>query len=140
MNNLPRIFVIRIQMLFFALLAFCVAMLIPMTSMAADFVIPEGDVTAILLNLATNYKTLGIVGILSALTMISVQAIKAFVPEQWQYKRLITLIVAIAYSVLSGILLPGSNVVSVIVTVFITSGGAVALYEGLKGAKIIKAS
>lgn len=133
-----KLYMNRIQMMFFAVFAFCVALLIPMLALAADFQIPEGDVAAILLNLATNYKTLGVIGIISGLTLVSVQAIKAFVPEQWQYKRLITLAVSIVYSILSGILIPGSNVVSVIVTVFITSGGAVALYEALKGAGIIK--
>ncbi len=49
-----------------------------------------------------------------------------------------TLVVSILYSGLAGVLIPGSNPATVIVTIFISSGGAVALYEALKGAGIIK--
>lgn len=105
--------------------------------LAADFPVPDGDVAGTLLNLAVNYKTLGVVGILSAATLVSVQAMKAFLPDGWKYKRLLTLGASIGYSVLSGILLPGSSMPSVLVTVFLTSGGAVALYEALKGAGVL---
>ncbi len=123
-----------------AVAAFVLAFVLPLAVLAADaaFPIPEGDVAAILLNLATNYKTLGVVGIASVLTLVSVQAIKAFAKEEWKYKRLLTLCVSVIYSILSGFLVPGSNWASVVVTVFLTSGGASALYEALKGAGVIK--
>lgn len=143
MRHLKNLIKNRIKLLAGLVAAFAIAaILIPVAALAdvQAFPIPEGDVAAILLSLATNYKTLGVLGILSGLTLVSVQAIKAFVPEEWKFKRLITLIVSIAYSVASGMLVPGSNAVSVIITVFLTSGGAVALYEGLKGVGIIKAS
>lgn len=108
-------------------------------ALAQDIALPEADVAAILLNLATNYKTLGVIGILSGVTLVTVQAVKAFAPDSWKFKRLTVLVVSLAYSVLSGALIPGSNMVSVMITVFLTSGGAVALYEALKGAGIIKA-
>lgn len=100
--------------------------------------IPQIDVGSVLINLATNYRTLGVIGILSLLTLLSVQAIKSFVPDNFGYKRLITVGVSLLYSILSGLLIPGSQVASVIVTVFITSGGAMSLYEALKGAGVIK--
>ena len=105
---------------------------------AVAFPEPQGDITALLLQLATNYKTLGLFGILSTLIILSVQAIKHWVSEEWKYKRLLTLGMSIIYSILSGLVVPGSNVVSVIVTVFVSTGGAMALYEALRGAGIIK--
>lgn len=143
MRHLKNLIKQRMKLLAGLVAAFAIAaILIPVAALAdvQAFPVPEGDVAAILLSLATNYKTLGVLGIVSALTVISVQAVKAWVPEQWQYKRLMTLVMSIAYSVISGLLVPGSNAVSVIITVFLSSGGAVALYEGLKGAGIIKAS
>lgn len=104
----------------------------------ADFPIPEADITKLLLTLATDYKTLGTMGIISILTLLTVQAVKAWVAEDWKYKRLLTLSVSIVYSIISGVIIPGSNPATVIVTVFISSGGAVALYEALKGAGVIK--
>ncbi len=122
-----------------ALAVFCMALIIPLVAMAqAAFPIPDADVSAVLLNLGTNYKTLGILGIVALSTLLTVQAVKYFVPENFKYKRLLTLAVSILYSVLSGLLLPGANVVSVVVTVFISSGGAMALFEASKGAGIIK--
>jgi hypothetical protein len=104
----------------------------------SGFPVPEGDITKLLLDLATNYKALGLTGSLVIATLLTVQAIKAWVDDNWKYKRLLTLAVSIVYSVLAGMVIPGSNVATIVVSVFITSGGAVALYEALKGAGIIK--
>jgi len=104
----------------------------------AEFPIPDGDITALLLKLATDYKTLGLMGSLAIATLLTVQAVKAWVDENWKYKRLTVLGVSIAYSVIAGLVVPGSNAVTVVVSVFVSSGGAVALYEALKGAGIIK--
>lgn len=103
-----------------------------------EFPIPDGDITALLLKLATDYKTLGLMGSLAIVTLLTVQAIKSWVDETWKYKRLTVLGVSIAYSVIAGLVVPGSNAVTVVVSVFVSSGGAVALYEALKGAGIIK--
>jgi len=86
-----------------------------------------------------NFKTMGFLAMISGLTLVSVQALKAALPEDWKFKRLTVLAVSIVYSIVSGLLVPGSQVASVIITVFLTSGGAMALYEALKGAKVIKA-
>jgi len=115
------------------------AMLFVTVAMAqATFPEPQGDITALLLKLATSYKTLGLFGILSVLIVLSVQAIKKFVSDTWKYKRLLTLFMSIVYSILSGLVVPGANAISVIVTVFVSSGGAIALYEALRGAGVIK--
>lgn len=135
-----RIYFNRVQLLLWAALFFSAAMIFSLVARAADFPVPEADIASILLGLAMNYKTMGVIGVISALILVSVQAIKAFVPEDFKYKRLITLGVSIVYSVLSGLVVPGSNWVSVVITVFLTSGGAVALYEALKGAGVIKSS
>ena len=108
------------------------------SAFAQDFPIPDGDITAFLLKLASDYKTLGLMGSLAIVTLLTVQAIKSWVDETWKYKRLTVLAVSIAYSVIAGLVVPGSNAVTVIVSVFVSSGGAVALYEALKGAGIIK--
>lgn len=102
------------------------------------FPIPDADVTALLLKLATDYKTLGWIGGLSIAVLLTVQGIKAWVANEWKYKRLLTLVVSIIYSIIAGLVVPGSNPATVVITVFISSGGAVALYEALKGAGIIK--
>lgn len=108
------------------------------TPAVADFPIPEGDIAAILLKLASDWKTLGTMGALVLILLLSVQAVKKFLPDTHKYKRLITLALSILYSILAGLVIPGSNWATVVVTVFISSGGAVALYEALKGAGIIK--
>ncbi len=120
-------------------LIFVTALLFGSVAFASDFPVPNGDVAAMLLQLATSYKTLGTLGILSILTVITVQAIKKFAPEEWRFKRLTTLAVSIVWAILSGLAMPGASIHSVLLTVFMTSGGAVALYEAMKGAKLIKA-
>lgn len=128
----------KLLALFLTFLTLLIA--IPFTALAAEFPVPEGDVAAILLNIATNYKTLGFLGIMSGATILTVQAIKHFITDEWKFKRLLTLLISILYSICSGLIIPGSNVASVVITVFFTSGGAMALYEALKGAGIIKKS
>lgn len=123
----------------FLTLLFTALFFISTVAMAqSNFPEPTGDITALLLKLATSYKTLGLFGILSILIILSVQAIKQWVAEDWKYKRLLTLGMSILYSVISGLVVEGSNVTTVVVTVFISSGGAMALYEALVGAGIIK--
>ena len=130
----------KIGTMLFALSFTLVFMAIGFAQDVGAFPEPQGDITALLLNLASNYKTLGLFGILSILIVISVQGIKRFVSDEWKYKRLLTLLMSIVFSVLSGLVVPGANTASVIVTVFVSSGGAIALYEALRGAGIIKKS
>lgn len=126
------------KIVLFTMMALTMALMSFAVLAQASFPEPQGDITALLLEIAQNYKTLGLMGILSTLIVLSVQLIKRVVSEEWKYKRLLTLVLSIVYSVLSGLVVPGANAVSVIVTVFLSSGGAIALYEALKGAGIIK--
>ncbi len=112
----------------------------PAASPAPVLQVPNADVAQVLLNLATNYKTLGVLGVLMLLTLLSVQVIKSFVADDWKFKRLTVVVVSIVYSIASGLIVPGSNAASVIITVFLTGGGASALYEALKGVGVIKSS
>lgn len=130
----------KIGTMLFVLSFTLVFMAIGFAQDVGSFPEPQGDITALLLEIATNYKTLGLMGILSILIVLSVQAVKKFVSDEWKYKRLLTLTMSIIYSVLSGLVIPGANAASVIVTVFVSSGGAIALYEALRGAGIIKKS
>lgn len=124
---------VMVTAMLFSVLAFA-------QEVVASFPIPEGDIAKLLIQLATDYKTLGVLGIIIIITLVSVEVIKKFVSDQWKFKRLLVLGVSIVYSLLSGFVVQGSNVLTVIVTVFITSGGAMALYEALKGCGIIKKS
>lgn len=129
------------KMTLFLTLVFTMLFFISTFAMAQDasaFPEPNGDITALLLKLATNYKTLGLFGILSIAIVLSVQAVKEWVSDSWKYKRLLTLAMSILYSVISGLVVPGANVISVIMTVFVSSGGAVALYSTLRGLGIFK--
>jgi len=126
------------RVLLFTMMALTVALMSFGLMAQVSFPEPQGDITALLLEIATNYKTLGLMGILSIAIVLSVQLIKKFVSEEWKYKRILTLGMSIIYSVLSGLIVPGANTVSVIVTVFVSSGGAIALYEALRGAGILK--
>lgn len=126
------------KIVLFTMMALTMALMSFAVFAQASFPEPQGDITQLLLQIATNYKTLGLMGILSILIVLSVQGIKKFVSEEWKYKRLLTLVMSIIYSVLSGLVVDGANVVSVIVTVFVSSGGAIALYEALRGAGILK--
>lgn len=138
-----RLYLTRINMLFFAVFALCAALLVPLLALASEaFPVPEGDPAQLLLSLITNWKALGVVGILSTLTMLSSMAINAWVPATWKWKRLTSLIVAMAYTGLAAALAPeGSglaSVVGVLVTGLIAKGGASEIYEALKGAGVIK--
>jgi hypothetical protein len=106
-------------------------------ALEAGFPAPDADIGAVLVQIATNYKTMGLLGLLSLLTLLSVQLIKKFVPDTFKWKRLLALGMAILYSIASGLLVPGSSLASVLITVLLTSGGAMALYETLKGAGVI---
>lgn len=103
------------------------------------FPVPDGDITKILIELASNPKSIGTLLGISTLIMLSVQAIKKFVNNEWKYKRLLTLSVAIIFSVVSELAASGKfDWIAVGVKVFIGAGGASALYEAAKGAGVIK--
>jgi len=109
------------------------------TAMAQDFPIPDADITQLIIKLASDPKSIGTLFGISTLIMLSVQLIKKFVNDEWKYKRLLTVGVAIVFSVVSELAASGKfDWIAVGVKVFIGAGGASALYEAAKGAGIIK--
>ncbi len=111
---------------------------VALNAVAGEIVVPDGDIAKLLLDLAMNYKAMGLLGSLSIVTVLTVEVLKRFAPEDWKFKRLAVLAVSIVYGIVSGLMIPGSNIISVLMTVLLSSGGAMALYEALKGSGILK--
>lgn len=101
------------------------------------FPIPEGDLSKLLVDLFTNYKALGTLGVLSLSTLITVQVLKNYVSEAWKYKRLATLTVSIVYSIIAQFMIDGNWILSAVL-ILVTYQGATAFYETLKGLGILK--
>lgn len=80
---------------------------------------------------------LGVLGGGMAIIVFLVQALKLF--PGFKYYRLTTVGLASVYGVLAG-LSTGMSAGAVIVMVLFTGGGAVAIYEALKGAGILKSA
>ncbi len=139
MNSVTTFLKVHAKVFAAFMIAACFTLVIPFAALAADgeLPVPSTDIAQVLLNLATNYNTLGVIGVLSLACLLSVQLVKQFVKDDWKWKRFSVVVFSIAYSIASGFLVPGSNVPSVIITVFLSSGGAMALYEALKGAGVI---
>ena len=55
-------------------------------------------------------------------------------PETFAWKRLIVALLAVLYSIGLGLMTPGMTPLTVVIAVLITGGGAMALYEAIKGA------
>lgn len=115
----------------------------PLLAIASDaFPLPEMDPAQLLLSLATNYKALGVLGVLSGMTLLSSFAINSWVPETFKWKRLISLGVAMVYSALAALLSPAgsaaASVAGVLIMGLLAKGGASEIYEALKGAGVIK--
>lgn len=99
--------------------------------------IPEMDPVVLVMKLASEWKVLGPIGAGILIVMLITQAVKALVPEDFKYKRLLALILAMVYMVLVAIS-SGLGIGAAILGVLLTSGGAMALYEALKGVGVIK--
>jgi hypothetical protein len=100
--------------------------------------LPDTDPLLLIGQLLANWKTLGPLGIGMALVLLAGQAIKMYSGD-FKYKRLTILSLSCVYATMLGIS-HGQDPVSVVVSVLFTTGGAMALYEALKGAGIIKSS
>lgn len=93
---------------------------------------PTDQLGEVLLNLITNYKTMGPIGIGIAAVILLTAAISAFVGEG-AWKRLIVTILSVAYSVMLPLFDQSMTLGAVLVAVLITAGGAVAIFEAAKG-------
>ena len=111
-------------------------LLFPLRVLAEIAPVPDSDAVVLVMKLVAEWKVLGPVGIGIVLVMLAVQAIKALVPEDFKYKRLAVLLLAMIYMGLVSVS-AGGSVGAAVLGVLITSGGAMALYEALKGVGII---
>ncbi len=93
--------------------------------------LPEADLGKILLQLLTNWKTLGPLGIGMLVVLALTQLLKLVkLPSAWN--RLTVTVLSVAYSVLLG-LSQNMSLGAILVATLLTAGGAVALYEAIKG-------
>lgn len=120
-----------------ALFAFAVVSTVSALAQPGSFPTPSADIGQILDQIMSG-KVVGFFAAMQTATLLTVQAIKYWVKDNWKYKRLSILIVAIAYSVASEFIVPSANIGSVLIKVFITMGGAMALFETGKGAGIFE--
>jgi hypothetical protein len=71
----------------------------------------------------------------AAAVVVLTQAIKKFWPN-WPYNRLTVSVLSVIYGIVYA-LMNGANFLNASVLVLITGGGAVAVYEALKGLGIL---
>ncbi len=104
----------------------------PVVLFAVDvpIVVPDADPFQLLLQLVTNFKAMGPLAIGAAIITLLVQVLKKFVGD-FPYKRAVVASLGVVYGVVLA-MLQGLGVLEALVTALFVSGGAVAIYEGLK--------
>lgn len=123
-----------IVMIFLALIGLCVGTIAHAQEAVAAAVTPEQDIGAILLQLATNYKSLsplalGVLGVNLVLGILKSDAFgNVFKKLDPLLKMLIITILGQVVGILTQIT-AGKSVAQAIVFGLVTSGGAVAIYE-----------
>lgn len=114
------------------------AILLTLTASAFAQGVPEGNPVESLLALIKDYKAMSPFAIGMASIAVIVQLLKAeffgAFFDKFKYKRLLIAALGQAYGILF-LLASGSSVVDAFIVGFVSSGGAVALYEAYKGAK-----
>lgn len=101
-------------------------------------VLPDVDPVTQILSLIANWKTGGVIGAGMGIVVLLGQLAKQFLPEGFKFKRLLVVVLSCVYGVLASIV-QGTPPLAAILVILVTSGGAMALYEALKGAGILKA-
>src|SRR5690606_36049957 len=101
-------FIKRIQLHAAAFVAAAIiCLMVPFLALAQAFPLPEdADPAQLLLQLATNWKARGVLGVIATLNLLSALAVKAWVPESWKWKRLTVLGIAIVYSAIGAAVAP----------------------------------
>jgi hypothetical protein len=115
----------------FCLLLITSLMIFAFSALADLPAVPDGDPLTLLLNLVMNYKTMGPLALGVAGVTVVMQVLKKFVGD-FKYKRLVVTALSVAYAVLLS-LVSGLSLLQAAVAALITGGGAVALYEAIKG-------
>lgn len=110
---------------------FTALILTPILSFADVPVVPDSDPLALVLQLIMQWKTMGPLAGGMLVVMILTQVIKKFAPE-FKYKRLLVTALSCVYGVILGVS-QGLPVLSVLVAVLVTGGGAVAIYNAFQG-------
>lgn len=103
--------------------------LLPITAFAVTQV-PEVDPVATLIDLVKNWEVYAPLVKAAAIIAVIVQAVKTFMPS-FPYSRLILASVGLVYGVIDAVI-TGRSFFDALVFVFITSGGAMILYDVLK--------
>lgn len=98
----------------------------------AETPVPDGDPFTTLVMLIANLKSMGPIAIAMAVITILVQGGKAFLGDDFKYKRVAVTILGVAYGIFVS-LNNGLGIVEALVLGLVTSGGAVAIYEAIKG-------
>lgn len=96
--------------------------------------VPEVDPLTAIVELVKNYKGMSPLAIGMALVVLLMQILKMFFKDSFKYKRLAVTILSVIYAGLLA-LTQGLGIGEMLVTVLLTGGGAVAIYEAIKGLK-----
>ena len=104
--------------------------LLPVVALADGIEVPEGDPLATLLNLVVNFKTLGVLGIASAVTVLVAQGIKKFVPEynNSAVAKGVVVLMGVVWAII-GKVMTGVGAVEASALVLFTMGGASVIYD-----------
>ncbi len=122
----------KLTWMFGFLMAMC---LMPLMAFADLPVVPDGDPLAALLALIANWKSSAPLALGMGVVALLTQVFKKFFPA-FPYTRVVVTVLACAYGVLAGVV-QGLPLLSVVVTVLISGGGAVAIYEAAKGVSAV---
>jgi hypothetical protein len=93
--------------------------------------VPDGDPLSLALNLAMNFKTMGPLALGIAGVTIVMQVLKKFVGD-FKYKRVVVAGLSVGYAVLLSVT-SGLSWLQALIAALVTGGGAVAIYEAIKG-------
>lgn len=92
--------------------------------------VPDGDPLSALLNLVLNFKTISPLAIASSAIVIFVQLVKKYMPG-FKYYDIVVVLGGLIYGTIQS-LMSGMDIFSSLVFIFITSGGAMMLYNLFK--------
>lgn len=105
----------------------------PQLSIPAD-----ADPAAIILNVVTNWKTMGGYALAMTLAMVAGLIVRSYVKDQWKYKRLLMAGISLLFGVAKQFAEGNMNVAAVLISALITYGGAKYIYDELRDAGVLK--
>jgi hypothetical protein len=109
----------------------CLFAIVPFLAVAQMPLPSEADAFAQLAALITNFKALGPIGIAAASVSILVALANKFIPDL-ELKRLAVLLLSTVYGFIQ-LVANGKSAVEAGMLALLTYGGAIALYESIKG-------